>query len=258
VELAKPRILSFDHYPVMVATEADLQANAGQANVFPQAKLLLKPDFFSCLEIVHAVSVATRIPFWAFTCSVRHGPYPTPTEGHLRFQLMSDLAYGARGLQYFTYAHDGAMVRPDGSVTETWELARRINRDVHAMAPVLSRLSNIGVFRTGPLWDGTRHLHRSHLDPLVECEGDPVTIGFFQDPKGLLYLMVVNGSPVDWSRVTLKVQVPRPEDRLYVLDLASGDFRELWPANPRSQLVTLSPGEGRLFRVGGSGKGVSF
>jgi hypothetical protein len=93
---------------------------------------------------------------------------------------------------------------------------------------------------------------------VVECDGDPVTIGFFEDPEELLHLMVVNGSPVDWSRVTLKVNVPRAEDRLYVLDLGSGEFRELWPANPRSQIVTLAPGEGRLFRVGGSGRGVNF
>jgi hypothetical protein len=258
VELSKPRLLSFDHYPITVGTEAEVRAQAGQPNVFPAAKIVVKPDFFSCLETVRAVSVATAIPLWAFTCSVRHGPYPTPAEGHMRFQLMSDLAYGARGLQYFTYAHDGAMVRPDGSLTETWELARRINRDVHALAPVLQGLRSIGVFRTGPVWDGTRHLHRSHLDALVECEGDPVTIGFLHDAAGLLHFMVVNGSPVDWSRVTLKVRVSRPEDRLYVFDLVAGEFRELWPADPKSQLVTFAPGEGRLFRVGGGGKGVSF
>ncbi len=92
----------------------------------------------------------------------------------------------------------------------------------------------------------------------MECEGDPVTIGFFQDAEELLYLMLVNGSPVDWARVTLKVRVRTPEDRLYAFETDAGEFRELWPADPRSQLVTFAPGEGRLFRVAGSGKGVSF
>jgi hypothetical protein len=258
VGLSKPRLLSFDHYPITIGTESEVRAGAGLPHVFPVAKIVVKPDFFSCLEIVRSVSVASGIPFWAFACSVRHGPHPLPTEGHLRFQLMNDLAYGARGLQYFTYAHDGAMVRPDGTLTETWELARKINRDILAMAPVLGGLRSIGVFRTGPLWDGTRRLHRSHLEPLVECEGDAVTIGFFLDPGERLHLMLVNGSPVDWSRVTLRVRVSRPEDKLYVFDPPGGEFRELWPANPREQLVTFAPGEGRLFRVGGEGKGAGF
>jgi hypothetical protein len=258
IALARPQMLSYDHYPVMIGTEAEVRAQAGQPNVFPQVKLIIKPDFFSCLELLRSLSNASGIPFWAFTCSVRHGPYPTPTEGHMRFQLMNDLAYGAKGLQYFTYAHDSAMVRPDGSTTETWEIARRINRDIHALAPALKGLRNIGTFRTGPLWSGTQHLHRSHLAPQVQCEGDPVTLGFFQDAEDLLYLFVANGSPVDWARVALNVDVPAPDGKLRVFDLAAGEFRELWPPDPRNQMVTLAPGEGRLFKAGGGGLAVNF
>ena len=118
---------------------------------------------------------------------------------------MNDLAYGAKGLQYFTYAHDAAMVHEDGTTTETWEIARRVNADIHKLGSTLGNLSNIGTFRTGPLWSGTQHLHRSHLAPLVDCEGDPVTIGFFQDKDTRLYLMVVNGSPCTWAKITLKL-----------------------------------------------------
>lgn len=54
----------------------------------------------------------------------------THANRHMRFRLMNNLAYGAQGLQYFIYARDNAMLRPDGSTAETWELARRINRDI--------------------------------------------------------------------------------------------------------------------------------
>lgn len=258
IELNQPQMLSFDHYPITIGTDEEIHRLAGAPNVFAPHKIIVKPDFFSCLELLRNLSNAARLPFWAFTCSVRVGPHPTPTEGHMRFQLMNNLAYGARGLQYFTYAHAGAMVRPDGSVTETWELARRINQDVHALAPLMQSLRNIGVFRAGPLWSGAQHLHRSHLPPLVDCEGDPVTIGFFQDAEDTLYLMVVNGSPCDWARITLKVDVAQPADKLYVFDPAERLFRELWPPDPRSQMVTFAPGEGRLFKVGGAGLGVNF
>ena len=257
LEQVQPGMLSYDHYPITVAPQAEIAAQAGKPNVFAAAGIIVKPDFFSCLELLRNLSLGSGLPFWAFTCSVRHGPYPTPTEGHMRWQLMNDLAYGARGLQYFTYAHDHAMVRPDGTRTETWELARRINGDIHAMASTLRRLRSVGVFRTGPLWAGTQPLHRSHLTPALECKGDPVTIGLVQDPLNVLYLMVVNGSPVDWAGIRLKVEA-KPEQRLLVFDLNAGAFRELWPADPHNQLVTLAPGEGRLFKVDREGLRVNF
>jgi hypothetical protein len=254
----EPRMLSYDHYPITVGTDTEVRANADAPNIFAGHKLIVKPDFFSCLELLRRLSNATGLPFWAFTCSVRHGPYPTPTEGHMRFQLMNNLAYGARGLQYFTYAHNDAMVRRDGRTTGTWAAAQRINVDVHKLGPVLRDLRNVGVFRTGPLWSGTQHLHQSHLDPLVACEGDPVTLGFFQDEKDRLYLMVVNGSPVDWAKITLKVDVRSDDETLLIYDLDDEAFRELWPADPQNQLVTLAPGEGRLFKVDRTGLGVDF
>lgn len=260
IELTQPQFLSFDHYPITIASHEALAANAGKPNVFPAAKIIVKPDFFSCLELLRVLSNGTGLPFWAFTCAVRHGPYPTPTEGHMRFQLMNDLAYGARGLQYFTYAHDNAMVHPDGTTTETWAIAKRINADVHAMAPVIRALRNIGVFRTGPLWAATQPLHSSHLSPLLDCTGDPVTIGVFQDNADRLHLWVVNGSPVDWASVRLKVDVDPAKQRLFVFNPTANEpgFRELWPADPRDQLITLAPGEGRLFKVDSEGLGVNF
>ena len=125
IELCQPQALSFDNYVITVGTDAEIAAQLGQPNVFPQEKLIIKPNYFSSLELLRNLSNYHEIPFWAFTCSVRHGDYPTPTEGHIQFQLMNTLAYGAKGLQYFTYAHDNAMVRPDGSTTETWKLLAR-------------------------------------------------------------------------------------------------------------------------------------
>lgn len=268
IELTQPQVLSFDHYPITVASQAALAAQVDAPNAFPAAHLLVKPDFFSCLDLLRTLSNGTGLPFWAFTCAVRHGPYPMPTEGHLRFQLMNNLAYGARGLQYFTYAHNGALIGPDGTPTPTWALAKRINAEIHALAPVLRSLRNIGVFRSGPLWAGTQPPHRSHRSPLLDCDGDPVTLGVFLDQVERLHLWVVNGSPVDWASVRIKLDVDPQAQRLYVFDMNAlnpeapstkqNGFRELWPADPRDQLVTLAPGEGRLFKLDSRGLGVSF
>src|SRR4029453_5087487 len=103
IETAHPQFLSYDHYALTVGTDAEIHARSAEPNVFPVEKLIVKHDYFDCLELLRNLSPAYRLPFWAFTCSVRHGSYPTPTEGHIRFQLMNNLAYGALGLQYFTY-----------------------------------------------------------------------------------------------------------------------------------------------------------
>lgn len=257
ISLCQPTLLSYDHYPVQIGTDADVARDAHLPNVFAEHKIIVKPDFFDALELLRGLSTHHDLPFWAFTCAVRHGAYPTPTEGHMRFQLFNDLAYGARGLQYFTYAHDQAMVRPDGSTTETWELARRINREIHNWAPVLRRLTSIGTFHHGPLWSGTRAIPTSDEPQSFTVEGDPVTVGQFLRDDGLRYLMVVNANPCSWARLTLSVKVGG-DDKLYHVDPKDAVIRELWPPNPRAQLLALAPGEARLFQIGGEGQGKNF
>ncbi|MFC1526243.1 hypothetical protein ACFL6X_05460 [Candidatus Latescibacterota bacterium] len=256
IRLCEPTMLSYDHYPVQVGTSEEVARDSDLPNVFERHKIVVKSDFFEALDLLRALSSHHGIPFWAFTCAVRHGAYPPPTEGHMRFQLFNDLIYGARGLQYFTYAHDQAMVRADGSTTETWEMARRINSEIHTLAPLLRRLTNIGVCHHGPLWSGTRSLPRSDEPLSVAVEGDSVAVGFFRRDDGLPYVMVANTNPCDWARVTLKVKVE--DERLHHVDPRDGVIRELWPPNPGAQLVGLAPGEGRLFQIGGEGEGKNF
>ena len=47
-------------------------------------------------------------------------------------------------------------------------------------------------------------------------------------------------------------------EKLYHVDPNDGVTRELWPPNPRAQLLALAPGEARLFQVGGQGQGKNF
>ncbi|MBI2191631.1 MAG: hypothetical protein HYU36_06585 [Planctomycetes bacterium] len=256
IRLSRPQMLSYDHYCITIGTNEDLEKGRGQPNVFPDHKIIVKPDYFECLDLLRALSSHYSIPFWAFTCSVRHGAYPPPTEGHIRFQLFNNLAYGAKGLQYFTYAHDQAMVRPDGSTTETWELARQINAEIHTLAPVLRRLRNVGVFHNGSLWSGTRRLQKSGEPLNVNVLGDQVTAGFFLDEHDLRYVLVVNANPCAWARITIEVNVK--EEKLYGVDPRDRTVREIWPPNPKAQLIALSPGEGKLFQIGGQGQAKNF
>lgn len=242
-----PDFLSYDHYVMCVASQDELRAEAGAPWMFPEAHLRMKPDFYQCLQFFRGLAQVHHVPFWAFSNAVRHGSYPPPTEGQIRLQLMSALAYGALGLQYFTYAYDSAMVRPDGATTETWEMARRINADIHAMVPVLRKLESIGVYHTGPIWPMTERLPKD----LMEIEGDPALVGVFRGTDGLVYLMVVSKNPCAWSMHYLK---PFEPNAFYEFDVRNGAWAKPFPRKPERQPLTLAPGEARLLRLGGEGE----
>lgn len=100
--------------------------------------------------------------------------------------MMHDLAYGAKGLQYFTYSAAiwlEGLINRQGERTDAWQIARRVNHGIHTWAPTPRKLTSIAVYHTGPVWSGTRALRPDATQHLgVDCEGDPVTIGFFHNP----------------------------------------------------------------------------
>jgi hypothetical protein len=79
------QFLSFDYYPVL--------------------KDRLSKTWYQNLEQVSAESKRISKPFWAFALSTNYDEdHLTPqTLASLRLQVYSNLAYGAQGIQYFTY-----------------------------------------------------------------------------------------------------------------------------------------------------------
>lgn len=250
IKKVKPQFLSYDHYPLLIASKEEIEKIGVSApNVF--GKIMVKPDYFEALDIVRTFSSLCNLPMWVFTLSVKVGAHPSPTEGHMRFQLMCNLAYGARGLQYFTYAHAEAMVRKDGTTTPEWELAQRINKDIHILWKKMKDLRSLAVFHTGSVWSGTRTLKFSNQPNTINCTGDPAVIGVFDDQQGMKYIFLVNRNPDEWARITVEANV-KDGDFLYY-DLETEKMQRLWPYNPKSQLVGLAPGEAKLFQLGGTG-----
>lgn len=177
----RPEVLSFDHYPIL---EGDR----------------LRGDFYQNLEWIRQASLEFGTPFWAFALTCPHKPYPRPTLGHLRLQAWSNFAYGARGLQYFTYwnpnpgtwdFHD-APIRLDGTRSPTYELLREFNRDVQACAGILLHSRVVGVYHTAPLPAGTQGLDAA--SPFRRIEGGEALVGLHVLPDGRRYALVVNRS----------------------------------------------------------------
>lgn len=251
IEKLKPRFLSYDHYCIQIAADEQLKELGSSApNVY--GKIVVKPDYFEALDFVRNLSIYYGLHMWGFTNCIRHGAYPTSTEGHIRYQLMCNLAYGCTGLQYFTYAHGESLVRRDGSTTPTWDIAKLVNTNVRLMWTKMNKLQSIGVYHTGPVWGGTRMLKPSDRPNTVSCKGDPAVLGFFKDSNETFFVLVVNKNPVEWARMTLQVNLKEGEN-LYYFDLVDKQMQRPWPYNPKEQMVLLAPGEGILYQLGGKG-----
>ena len=144
----KVPILSFDHYPVI---------SDGKS-------VSLRGDWYQNLEIISAAARKAGKPFWAFALAVAHAPYPVAETAHLRLQVYSNLAYGAQGLQYFTYwtqpsdtwnFHEGPIL-PDGRRGAVYERVKETNREVQALRDVFLGAEVVSVGHTGTPPAGTR------------------------------------------------------------------------------------------------------
>ena len=223
-------ILSFDQYPVL---------NPG---LFPTATFRpatgdchLQTNWYHSLETVLDTSKRTGKPYWAFaiSCALRHKPgndYPIATEGHLRLQQYSNLAYGAQGLWYYNYCADpkdpgrlfsqGRPFASDGRRSTVYERMRRVNGEFQARAFVFLGAKVEKVRHTGVPWpgEGTR-LTGKFLPPgtVPLAPGDlPPWVKALETPDGGAvvsrlvnggkeYLVVVNRSPD--KELTLKLDL---------------------------------------------------
>ena len=224
-------LISFDHYPVVGET--------------------VRPGWYENLEIISAAAGKAGKPFWAFALSTAHAPYPLPTVAHLRLQVYSNLAYGAQGLQYFTYwtsksdtwdFHDGP-IGIDGKRTATYERVREVNQEVQAIRGVFVGSKVLSVGHTGKdLPAGTRRFEPVSPVKSVETEGDGAVVALLERTDMRL-LVIVNKSlkapmrlkiqlsvDANPSRVNKDGTLHRLSDGQLETDVAPGDVAVLyWP-----------------------------
>ena len=100
-------------------------------------------QWYATLDEIRSESQRTGKPFWAYVLCVPHGPYPMPTLAHLRLQCYVNLAYGAQGISYFSYAtpeptksydfHDGPLLR-NGKKGKTYKTVKKMNAELKPVA----------------------------------------------------------------------------------------------------------------------------
>lgn len=181
IEEVPVQILSFDHYPVV-----------GDS---------LRPNWYENLEIFSEAARKAGKPFWAFALSVAHGPYPIPTIAQLRLQVFSDLAYGAQGIQYFTYwtpydtawKFNNAPLSLEGKRTDSYDRVKQMSSEIKSLSYIFLGARVLSISHTGnSIPVGTRPL--TELPPPVKnlkTEGTGAVVSVMENGK-YNYLVIVN------------------------------------------------------------------
>jgi hypothetical protein len=158
-------------------------------------------SFYTNLEIIRRLGLETKTPFWNCILANAHFNYMEPSDATLNLQVYSTMAYGGRGIQYFTYFalaignYRLAAIDQFGNRTATWDMLRRIDNQIHALAPVLVQLRSTGVYHYPDVPDQAQPLAASKLIESVEMTqryvrppvGGRFLIGEFEDEQNRPY-----------------------------------------------------------------------
>jgi hypothetical protein len=233
VSEVQPQMLSYDNY--MVEDSMDLE-NRG-----------LAASYYRNLLEIRRVAQEHNLPYLNIVSANQLRPHTTiPSPANLAFQAFTTLAAGYRGVTWYTYYTRGyhyASIDDAGKKTQIWAYLAEVNRQMAALAPVMSRLKSTGVFFTspGPV-DGMPLLPGSLVESAA-C-ATPLMIGEFEHQDGHRYLMVVNLSLKASTKFTLKLkQAQECVQTVSTMDGSLGMFDQkngLW----------LTAGQGVLLKLG--------
>lgn len=183
--------ISFDHYPITTKGIRQL--------------------WYYNLEMVRREALSSGKPFWGFALSVPHevpndkgNRYPVPTMSSLRLQVYANLAYGAQGIQYFTYwtpadsqvlKFHNAPVSEEGHKTKTYALVQAMNRELKSVARLFYGAKVLSVGHLGAIPEGTvRQTKMPENIRSLKIKGRPGALISQFEKDGHRYMAVVNKS----------------------------------------------------------------
>lgn len=227
VTTVNPPFLSYDNYPVMEDGS-------------------LRESYFENLEVIRAAALRHNVPFWSIILSNAHYDYAEPTQASLNLQAYAALAYGARGISYYTYFtppvgnYRLGPIDQLGSKTPTWDLVRRLNLLLLKMAPTYIQLTSVNVFHHPKVPHGAHGLRSSPF--LVDLSGGNLLAGEFVGPGGRPAVLVVNKDLRRSTSFGVRFKLAGP---VWMVNSYTGRLQPWDGGN-----VWLAPGQGILLLLG--------
>jgi len=182
------RFLSFDYYPIL--------------------KDHISKSWYENLEQFSSESKKTDKPFWAFALTTTYDDnHITPqTLASMRLQVYSDLAYGAQGIQYFTYwsatsvnaasSEDqrGAPISVAGKRSVVYDRVKQMSQEIKSLSGVFLGAKMIWVRHAGKGMIPVGTIRLTTLPEQVkvlESNGAPILVSLLEKGDNN-YLVVVN------------------------------------------------------------------
>ena len=240
VEVVKPALISFDRYPLLADGSDD-------------------PHYFLNWAIVREEGLRANLPTWIFIQTLAYANHREPTEAELLWQINVSLAYGCKGIQYFTYwtpdpargeAFESALITVDGRRTARYDFAKKINTGW--LAPVgreLKPLVSESVVHANedPLPEGA--IEFTPNDYVRQVSGGAVILGQFRSTdteETSRWLLVVNRAHS--KQVTARLTMNRENvTKVYRFDPAHRRYEPLH--NSAVVDVKLPPGAAALYKL---------
>ena len=230
IATCKPPILSYDHYAL-----------------FDDGSL--GETYFQNLEVIRAAAINQKIPFWNIVLANAHFRYRVPTQADFHLQAYTTLAYGGRGISYFTYLapkvgnYRGAPIDQFGNETPTWRHVQNVNLQILQLAPTILKLRSDDVYHFGKVPAGCHGPGDNSLVSGLEADQEQFMVGeFTHEEDGSRWVMLVN------RNVTMSCRpVPlfrKPPGKVRLLSPYTG---ELVPHE--GEYAWVQPGGGALLRL---------
>jgi hypothetical protein len=247
MEQVKPKLLSYDEY--------DLIESGGPIPLEGHGMLGM---YFPNLEKIREKSLKYQVPFNNIILVTPHlhafGTYRNPTFEELRFLVYTTIAYGGRGIMYFTYDSvtefgTDAIIKRDGTKSNHYDEVRRLNHEIRALAPVLCTLHSNGVYHVGRMPKLGHPLPKDGL--IKQLEGADAVVSYFSDTKGSRYLMIVNKDYAQKHSISITFEQPVQLDMISPVNGQSEAIAGVSPEKDSQESFALSfgAGEGKLFKI---------
>jgi hypothetical protein len=205
LKMFKPFSLGFDHYP-FIENNYD------------------RVDYFANLMDIRELALKYKTPFWTTIQSWPHLFYRPLSEEEVLWQVTTNLAYGAQGIFYFTYApppwsdKKDAMISVKGQTTKQYDIAKSVNTYLNKISKLFSELTSTKVLHT-------------------KMNGHSVVVGYFENKAKRNFVYVVNR---DYKN-NITIEIPKNFTLEYSVDRAE------W-VKPSSK-QTFNKAEGKLYQL---------
>ncbi len=211
---------------------------------------LVPGSFYANLRAVRKQAFDHSLAFWQFALSASADGIPSDIG--LRSQAMQILAFGGKGLLWFTYRPD--FVDDTGNRLPKYFDVQRVNKDVQRIGAILLRANSIAVYE---LYAGVDPKLVPLADAIVTAlNADDLTLGVFStspvpnsSSANIFYIMAANRRIDEIRLFTLSF-------RAFALEQLNRDTGIFVPVTPAAVFGTrieyefsIPAGDAQLFRV---------